>query len=61
MAAVGVCNRLLRRRLQGCLSGDYAGTVRKLAEGQEAEADQLIEKAKKLDKSALKEPIQDLE
>jgi hypothetical protein len=33
----------------------------KLAEGQEAEADQLIEEAKKLDESALKELVQDLE
>ena len=33
----------------------------KLAEGREAEADQLIEKAKKLDESALKELVQDLE
>jgi hypothetical protein len=33
----------------------------KLAEGQEAEADQLIEKAKKLDKTALKEIVADLE
>jgi Tfp pilus assembly protein PilF len=33
----------------------------KLAEGQEAEADQLIEKAKKLDRSALKEIVEDLD
>ncbi len=33
----------------------------KLAEGQEAEADQLIEKAKKLDESALKEIVEDLD
>jgi F0F1-type ATP synthase membrane subunit b/b' len=32
----------------------------KLAEGQEAKADQLIEKAKRLDKSALKEIVEDL-
>ncbi|GGC66750.1 hypothetical protein GCM10011504_50920 [Siccirubricoccus deserti] len=33
----------------------------KLAEGREAEADQLIEKAKRLDKSALKEIVEDLD
>ncbi|MBL6082700.1 hypothetical protein JMJ56_32600 [Belnapia sp. T18] len=33
----------------------------KLAEGREAEADQLIEEAKKLDESALKEIVVDLE
>jgi hypothetical protein len=33
----------------------------KLAEGQVAEADQLIEKAKKLDESALKEIVEDLD
>ncbi|WP_241671167.1 hypothetical protein [Dankookia rubra] len=33
----------------------------KLAEGQEAEADRLIEQAKKLDESALKEIVEDLE
>jgi hypothetical protein len=33
----------------------------KLAEGREAEADQLIEEAKKLDGSALKEIVEDLE
>ena len=32
----------------------------KLAEGNEIEADQLIEKAKKLDESALKEIVEDL-
>ena len=33
----------------------------KLAEGREAEADQLIEEAKKLDESALNEIVADLE
>jgi len=33
----------------------------KLEEGQEAEADQLIKKAKKLDEAALKEIVEDLE
>ena len=33
----------------------------KLAEGQEAEADQLIEQAKRLDESALKEIVEDLD
>ncbi len=33
----------------------------KLADGQEAEADELIEQAKKLDETALKEIVEDLE